>query len=117
MKTPVTIVIPTYNAGEKFRECAEMISKQTANIQQILIIDSGSKDSTVQIGKDFGFTVISIDKKAFGHGKTRQFALEKVNTNIVVFMTQDALLVDEYAVTKLVDVLERAAGHPQRPQP
>ena len=68
MKTPVTIVIPTYNAGEMFRECAGMISKQTANIQQILIIDSGSKDSTVQISKDFGFTVISIDKKDFGHG-------------------------------------------------
>ena len=106
MKTPVTIVIPTYNAGEKFRECAEMISKQTANVKQILIIDSGSKDSTVQISKNFGFTVISIDKKNFGHGKTRQFALEKVSTNIVVFMTQDALLVDEQAVNKLVDVLE-----------
>ena len=51
-----------------------MISKQTANVKQILILDSGSKDSTVQIGKDFGFTVISIDKKDFGHGKTRQFA-------------------------------------------
>ena len=106
MKTPVTIVIPTYNAGEKFRECAEMISKQTANIQQILIIDSGSKDSTVQISKDFGFTVISIDKKDFGHGKTRQYALEKANTDIVVFMTQDALLVDECSIEKIVSCLE-----------
>lgn len=106
MRTPVTIVIPTYNAGEKFRECAVMISKQTANIQQVLIIDSESKDSTVQISKDLGFTVVSIHKKEFGHGRTRQFALEQSNTNVVVFMTQDALLADENAITKLVDSLE-----------
>ncbi|MBO5255492.1 MAG: glycosyltransferase family 2 protein [Opitutales bacterium] len=106
MKTPVTIVIPTYNAGEKFRECAENISMQTANIEQVLIIDSQSEDSTVQICKDFGFTVEVISKKDFGHGKTRQYTLEKVNTNIVVFMTQDALLADEEAVEILINCLE-----------
>ena len=106
MKTPITIVIPTYNAGEKFRTCAEMITKQTANIKQVLIIDSESEDTTVEICKDFGFTVEVINKKDFGHGKTRQYALEKANTQIVVFMTQDALLVDEKAVETLVDCLD-----------
>ena len=105
MKTPVTIVIPTYNAGEKFRTCAEMIAKQTANIKQVLIIDSESEDTTVEICKDFGFTVEVINKKDFGHGKTRQYALEKTSTEIVVFMTQDALLVDEKSIESLVDCL------------
>lgn len=106
MKTPVAIVILTYNAGEKFIKCAEMISKQSANIEQVLVIDSSSKDSTVQICRDFGFTVEVINMKEFGHGRTRQYALEKVNTNIVVFMTQDALLVDDLAVENLVEYLE-----------
>ena len=76
MKTPVTIVIPTFNAGEKFKECAEMIVKQTANVKQVLIIDSQSEDSTVQICKGFGFAVDVINRASFGHGKTRQYALE-----------------------------------------
>ncbi len=106
MNTPVTVVVPTYNAGDKFKVCAEMLVKQTVNIKQVFIIDSQSKDSTVKICKDFGFTVEVIDKKDFGHGKTRQYALEKAETDIVVFMTQDALLADEYAIEKLVNCLE-----------
>ena len=106
MKTPVTVVIPTYNAGEKFKECAEMIVKQTANVKQVLIIDSQSEDSTVQICKGFRFAVDVINRACFGHGKTRQYALEIADTNIVVFMTQDALLVDEYSIEKLVSCLE-----------
>ena len=106
MNTPVTVVIPTYNAGDKFKECAEMLVKQTSHIKQVLIIDSQSKDSTVQICKNFGFTIEVINRADFGHGKTRQYALEKSLTNIVVYMTQDALLVDEYAVEKLINCLE-----------
>lgn len=99
-------MIPTYNAGAKFRTCAEMLVKQTANIKQVLIIDSQSKDETVEICKDFGFTVEIINKKDFGHGKTRQYALEKATTEIVVFMTQDARLVDKLTVERLVSFLE-----------
>lgn len=104
-KTPVTVVIPTYNAGNKFRECAEILSKQTANIVEVLVIDSSSTDETANIARDFGFDVEIIPKSEFCHGKTRQYALEKAQSDIVVFMTQDALLKDEETVQKLLDFL------------
>lgn len=106
MNLPVSVIVPTCNAGDSFYEFLEMIKKQTANIVQVLIIDSSSSDKTVEIAKFFGFTVEVINKKDFGHGKTRQYALEKTETSIVVFMTQDALLVDEYSIEKLVNGLE-----------
>ena len=102
MDIPVSIIVPTCNAGESFYQFAKMIKKQTANIKQVLIIDSSSSDRTVTIAKEFGFDVEVIKRKDFGHGKTRQYALEKVSTEVVVFLTQDALLVDEFAVEKLV---------------
>ena len=105
MKIPVSIIVPTCNAGESFYQFAEMIKKQTANIKQVLIIDSSSTDQTVSIAEEFGFDVEVIVRKKFGHGKTRQYALEKVNTEIVVFLTQDALLVDEFAIENLVKYL------------
>ena len=105
MSVPVTVVLPTCNAGNRFRECAEILAKQSANIAEVLVIDSSSDDETVDIAKDYGFHVEVIAKPYFGHGKTRQYALEKAQTEIVVFMTQDALLKDEYSVQKLVDFL------------
>ena len=105
MKLPVSIIIVTYNAGTAFKAISEMINKQTVNIKQVLVVDSSSTDTTVDIAKSFGFDVEIIAKNDFGHGKTRQYALEKINTEIVVFLTQDALLYDEFAVEKLVNCL------------
>ena len=102
MNTPITVVMPTYNAGNQFRECAEILAKQTANIVEVLVIDSSSSDETANIARDFGFKVEVIPKSEFGHGKTRQYALEKAQTEIVVFMTQDALLKDEGSIQRLV---------------
>ena len=105
MNIPISIIIPTYNAGKEFEKLALMIKKQTANIRQVLVIDSSSTDETVNIAQKYGFAVEIIKKSEFGHGKTRQYALEKVKTEIVVFLTQDALLYDEFSVEKLVQCL------------
>ena len=72
MSVPVTVVLPTCNAGNRFRECAEILAKQSANIAEVLVIDSSSDDETVDIAKDYGFHVEVIAKPYFGHGKTRQ---------------------------------------------
>lgn len=105
MDIPVSIIVPTYNAGIEFKKFAEMVKKQTANIKHVLVIDSSSTDQTVNIAKSFGFDVEVIFKNDFGHGKTRQYALEKINTEIAVFLTQDALLYDEFAIENLVNCL------------
>ena len=105
MDVPVTVVLPTCNAGSRFRECAAVLTKQSANITEVFVIDSSSDDETADIAKDYGFHVEVIPRSEFGHGKTRQYALEKAQTEIVVFMTQDALLKDDNAVQKLVEFL------------
>lgn len=102
---PVSIIIPTYNAGKEFEKLALMIKSQTANIRQVLVIDSSSMDKTIKIANKYNFTVEVIPKTEFGHGKTRQYALQKLKTEIVVFLTQDALLYDEFSVEKLVQCL------------
>lgn len=105
MNIPVSIIIPTYNAGKEFEKITLMIKKQTANIKQVLVIDSSSTDETVSIADKYNFTVEIIPKTEFGHGKTRQYALDKTITEIVVFLTQDALLYDEFSVENLVRCL------------
>lgn len=105
MNIPVSIIIPTYNAGKEFEKLALIIKKQTANIRQVLVIDSSSADETVNIANKYGFTVEIIPKSQFKHGKTRQYALEKINTEIVVFLTQDALLYDEFSIENLIRCL------------
>lgn len=105
MKELITVIVPTYNAGNEFKKFCEMLQKQTADIKDVIVVDSSSVDDTVRIAQHAGFTVKVIDQCQFGHGKTRQMALEMAETNIVCFMTQDALLAEERSIEKLITFL------------
>ena len=86
------LIIPTLNAGNQFQKLLEQIAAQSLPIEK-LIVDSESTDATVQLAKNFGLEVLTIPRKTFNHGATRQFALEhllkKFPLDVVIFLTQD----------------------------
>lgn len=104
---PVTVVVLTYNAGDGFNDFCSALQNQNIAIEKVLVIDSSSKDNTAAIAKEFGFEVIVIDRQDFGHGKTRQYALERTQTEYVVYLTQDALLYDEFAIENLLRMMSK----------
>lgn len=101
--TSLKVIIPTYNAGENFKEVLNMLLKQSiVEKEDILIVDSSSTDCTQQMVKEAGIDMIVIPKSEFGHGRTRKMATEKAgDVDIVIFMTQDALLYDEFGIENL----------------
>ena len=79
------------------------------NLYRKIVIDSGSSDETVVLAKQFGCEVISIHRDKFNHGLTRQQGVEMVpEADVVVFLTQDAILADEWAVSHLVACFQDA---------
>lgn len=99
-----SIVIPTYNAEPLWKEWVENCQKQTLKPNQVLVIDSSSQDNTVELALKAGFSVTKIDKKNFNHGATRNLALNFIpsDTEIIVYLTQDALLADPYSLENLL---------------
>jgi len=103
----VTVIIPTYNGGALWKQSAHLLEKQHTNIVRVKVIDSSSKDDSRSVAEQYAFEVCQIDQKDFDHGGTRTLALSDVDTDIVVFMTQDAILATEDAIDCLVSVLEQ----------
>lgn len=101
----IGVVIPTYNGKQTIYNLLTELIRQRASIHRILVIDSGSTDQTLSIVKQFDVEWEVIPQSEFGHGKTRQDALEKMDTDIVVYMTQDAIPADGNAVGNLVQFL------------
>src|SRR5437588_1462945 len=102
-RTKVALLIPTLNAGENWNEALQMISNQNIKIDKKLIIDSGSKDRTVEEAIAFGFDVHRINKNEFNHGKTRQQLVDLAdNIDICVFLTQDAILASVDSIANIV---------------
>lgn len=103
----IKVVIPTYNAGENFKKLIDaMVHQQGIVPADVYIIDSSSTDNTAVWGKQAGFNVRTIPAWSFSHGGTRAEAVEAIKTELLVFMTQDALPVSNDAIIKLCSLLE-----------
>lgn len=114
LNNDISIIIPTLNAAGGLRELLSMLSNQSVQACEIIVIDSSSDDLTVEIAQQGGCKVEIISSEEFGHGKTRNRAVGLGHGEILVFMTQDALPVDEFfleGITKPIITGQAAAAY------
>ena len=72
----ISLVVPTLNAGPLLDEVlASILALQGTRFDELVAIDSGSTDGTVPRLQRAGFTVLSIDKRDFDHGGTRDLGI------------------------------------------
>ncbi len=102
----VSLCIPTYNAGPLWTEWIVAYKKQSLEAHQVIVIDSSSTDDTAVLARQAGFIVHSIPQAEFNHGGTRNLGAKfaSTDTDILVFLTQDALLANEHSLDNLVQV-------------
>lgn len=102
-----TIVIPTKNAGVFFEKVLNMIFQQnTTFTYEVICVDSGSNDETLDIINKFDCILYQIQPSEFGHGKTRNFGASKGSGRYIVFITQDALPVNENWLHSFISAME-----------
>lgn len=105
------LIILTLNGGWRLKQLMASVAAQAVHPDEKVIIDSQSTDDTVNTANSFGFTVITIPRRQFSHGGTRQLAVEFVSERFpdieaIAFMTQDAVLADEFALQQLLRSLK-----------
>lgn len=49
----LSVIIPLYNAGDSFRGCMESLIAQTWAAIEIIIVDDGSTDNSVDIARHY----------------------------------------------------------------
>ena len=101
--TKVALIIPTLNGGEVWLRCLDALRQQVPPPEYVLIVDSGSKDGTDVAALENGFEVLRLTKGTFDHGGTRQMAANRLAAfDVLVYLTQDAVLSDSNALAQLV---------------
>jgi rhamnosyltransferase len=95
-KIKATVFIPTYNGEKYIKEILNAVYSQKTDFDyEVLIIDSGSKDKTLDIIKAFknrhdSLRLHIIDNDEYGHGKTRNLAAHMAKGDIVAYLSHDA---------------------------
>jgi glycosyltransferase involved in cell wall biosynthesis/uncharacterized coiled-coil protein SlyX len=107
----VSVVIPTKNAGNDFEYVLDkLINQEGLKEIEIVAVDSGSTDDTIEIAKKYGVEIYQIKPEDFGHGKTRNLGAEKATGEFLLLTTQDAIPASKYLVYKMVNILK---GNPK----
>jgi rhamnosyltransferase len=101
----ITICIPTLNPGVLSRLMVNALKEQSLQPDKILVIDSASTDGSIQVFEEVNANIISIERANFDHGGTRNLAFAKSFADVYVFLTQDAIPADRYALENLVNAL------------
>ena len=114
MVNNISVIIPTLNGGELFHKLLGGIKAQKIDAPvEIVVVDSGSTDETVQLCIDYGVKLIQIPAMSFSHGNTRNLAISAARGDICVLTVQDAVPVGQDWLAALVAPLRsniRLAG-------
>ena len=103
----VSIVIPTKNAGPDFQKVLDMIYAQKTEYEyEVICVDSGSKDGTLNLIKQYPCKLYQIPSSEFGHGKTRNYGASKGTGEYIVFITQDALPATDTWLQNFIDAMK-----------
>jgi len=86
----VTLYIPCYNAEKYIIKCLEGVLRQTYPIDEILIIDDGSTDKTVEIALNYPVKIIKHGKNK-GLAAARNTAFKNAKNEYVAALDADCV--------------------------
>jgi glycosyltransferase involved in cell wall biosynthesis len=87
---PISTIIITYNEEANIRRCLESVRPFS---EEIIVVDSGSTDKTVEIARQFTPHVLHQDW--LGYGRQKQFALSHTSHNHVFSIDADEEVPEE----------------------
>jgi rhamnosyltransferase len=107
MHYQVQVLVPTRNPGALWNAWLSALASQQPPVVGF-IIDSSSNDGTNFSSLPDGLHLFSISASEFNHGATRNLGLSQISsgTDIVVLMTQDALLTNDNSISQLVNAFD-----------
>lgn len=83
----ISVVVRTKNEEFWIGRCLRAVTLQDYPEKEILVVDSGSADSTLDIVKDFNCTVIRMKPEEFTYGKALNLGFRSARGNFLVSLS------------------------------
>jgi glycosyltransferase involved in cell wall biosynthesis len=97
----ISIVIPAYNVEKYLNEALGSIKEQSECPDEVILIDDGSTDQTLQIAESYSFSfpyrVVSI--KNSGQGNARNMGASLASSEYIYYFDSDDLLAEDFIKT------------------
>jgi glycosyltransferase involved in cell wall biosynthesis len=87
--TGISVIIPTLNEEAYIGKTLSALRPQLVKGDEVIIVDSFSKDKTISIAKKFGARIVSIPRCGIGPAKT--FGAKKARNKIIAMLDADGI--------------------------
>lgn len=96
-----------YNASSYIEQCIRSVMAQRDVSMEILVIDDGSKDNSIDIVNSIECKFLKLfQKENGGASSARNYGLEKANGKYIMFVDADDWLEDESICRRCIDIIE-----------
>ncbi|MFQ9510731.1 MAG: glycosyltransferase family 2 protein [Lachnospiraceae bacterium] len=103
----VDVIIPTYKPGEKYKRLLERLQTQSYPADKIIIINTEKKyyeeNKFLHLSQ---MELIHIKAEEFDHGGTRNAAVLKSDSDLILFLTDDAVPENDKLIENIVKAFE-----------
>ena len=106
----ISIIVPIYNAEKWLKRCVDSLVKQTYKDIEILLINDGSTDGSLEICNSYAKKdkrIVVIDKENTGVSATRNCGIKKAKGEYIQFVDSDDYI-DSNMCEALADAIKNA---------
>lgn len=102
----VDVVIPVYRPGKEFQRLISRLMKQSIAPAHIRIIQTvQTEEESVLPSEESRIVVEPVLQSVYDHGGTRDWGAKQSNAEYILFMTQDAMPVDDKLIENLLQAM------------
>lgn len=83
----VSVVIRAYNEAAHIGRLLRGLERQTTPPDEVILVDSGSADNTVEIAKSFGARVVTIAKEDFSFGRSLNYGCDAAKGDLLLIVS------------------------------
>lgn len=109
MKKPLlSVVIPVHNEEKDLKECLKTLSQQSYKNIEIIIVDDGSTDKTLEISREYKTKILKQNHQ--GPGKARNLGAGKSKGEILIFIDADMSFPKDFLEKLVKPIIEDKTG-------
>lgn len=105
----LSVIIPVYNTGKYIKRCLDSILSQNIEDVEIICVDDGSTDDSLQILQEYFDKILIIKQPNSGSGVARNTALIQAKSEYILFVDSDDWLLPQACQKNLDTALKTQA--------
>ena len=108
-KTKISVIIPVYNTGKFLEKCLESVIKQSLKEIEIICVNDGSTDNSLEILQDFAKKdkrIVVVNQKNRGASPTRNKGLKATKGKYIYFIDSDDYLEERTMLEEIYNKCE-----------